>query len=79
MAHDDGSSEDITEAVDSIENALRGVANAITDVDAIPGPSPGGGRVGCLTEACMGITNGLFAIASSIDELVGVIREGRDE
>ena len=64
----DSEPQTITEAVGYIKNGLYAVATAISG-DAAPGRDAADGHVGCLTEAVMGITAGLFAISKSISDL----------
>lgn len=61
---------------DSIYEAARLIANAITPVDALPAIDESGGRVGSLTEAIIGLTaafhgirHSLGAIAESLDSI----------
>ena len=49
------------------------VANAITTNSAAPGEDALGGQVSCLTEAVMGITNGLKAVADAIEHLAEAV------
>lgn len=53
---------------EAMVRALRTIALALYDDAASPGTDESGGRVGCVTEALMGVTAGLFAIASAIRE-----------
>lgn len=54
------------------DDAIRTIATAITD-NAAPGHDAAGGTVLCLTEAVMGVTAGLFAIAGSLEKIAEVI------
>ena len=65
------------QAIEDIEAAIRRLASAITPV-AVPGTDAGGGTVESLTEAVMGVTAGLFAIAGAIESVAEVLRD-RDE
>lgn len=56
------------QAVIELNEAIRKVAHAIS-ADAAPGHDASGGTVDSLTEAVMGMTAGLFAIASAIESL----------
>lgn len=51
---------------DEIYDGLKTIANSIT-ANAIPARDESGGVVGSLTEAVMGVTSGLFAIAHAIE------------
>lgn len=51
-----------------MSSELGRVARAIT-ASAVPGRDAAGGRVESLTEAVMGVTAGLMAIAAAIDRL----------
>ncbi len=66
--------DDLGEAI--VEGSRR-IASAIT-ANAVPGRDEAGGYVGSLTEAIMGVTAGLVAIAKAIEELAEAMRE-RDE
>lgn len=59
----------IKEENEELCRSLYLIANAISSVDAIRGEDAAGGRVGCLTEAGMGITAGLVRIANAVEEL----------
>ena len=63
--------------VDVVDRAGRGIHRLAESIkpDAAPGRDAGGGQVGSLTEAAMGITSGLFRIAESIESLADAIRE----
>lgn len=58
----------------AIASGLQAVANAVTPLGDAPGQDAGGGYVGSLTEAVMGISGGLFAIAGAIERLADAIR-----
>jgi hypothetical protein len=62
--------EDLT----SIEDSIRAVARAITS-DAVPNRDAAGGYVASLTEAVMGMTGALMAVAQSIGDLAEAVRE----
>lgn len=55
--------------------AVRMVASAITPRGALPGTDSSGGHITSLTEAVMGITAGLFEVASAIRDLAEAVRE----
>lgn len=63
------------ELEDVVEQLGRRVAHAITPGDAMPGQDAMGVSVSSLTEAVMGLTAGLLAIAHAIDALAEAIRE----
>ena len=65
--------EDLGEVAD----ALRSVANAITDQGTFGGTDASGGHVRCLTEAVMGVTAGLVQIAEAIENLADVMATSR--
>lgn len=52
---------------DEVISAINNLAHAIA-ADAMPGKDASGGTVASLTEAIMGVTAGLFAIADAIRE-----------
>jgi hypothetical protein len=53
--------------------ALGQIANAITPANTSPGPDANGGFVASLTEAVMGCSSGLAAIANAINRLADVV------
>lgn len=65
--------EDFEEAK-LLASRISKVANAITE-PAAPGHDATGGRVGCLTEAVMGMTAALMAISNSLDGIAEAIRD----
>lgn len=60
---------EIEEAVQFIGDRIMALAKAVYPIGAIPATDGSGGVVHSLTEAVMGVTAGLFAIASAIDGL----------
>lgn len=56
------------DATEEVVGAIRHAADAITPV-AVPGTDASGGCVSSLTEAVMGITAGLHAIAAALTGL----------
>ncbi len=58
--------------MDELIRAYYSVANSIKDQSAERGRDASGGAVGCLTEAVMGVTAGLMAIASAINRLAEI-------
>ena len=65
----------ITDVIADLAKATRTVADAIKPTAVAPGEDASGTTVDSLTEAVMGITSGLYAIASSIGDLADAIRE----
>jgi hypothetical protein len=63
----------LVDVVDDLHRSVRAVAHAITPV-AAPGHDPDGGVVTSLTEAVMGISFGLRAIAEAIADLADAVR-----
>jgi hypothetical protein len=61
------------EALPLIASGLQGLANAITPSGVAPAPDANGGFVASLTEAVMGCSAGLAAIANAIDRLACAI------
>lgn len=73
-------SNEYANVVDVINEAARGafaIANAITPRGAAAGTDANGGHVESLTEAVMGMTAGLHAIADALREVAGAI-EGHE-
>jgi hypothetical protein len=64
-------------AVDDLAREVGKIADAITPTHVAPGQDENGGHVGCLTEAVMGVTGGLMAIASAIQELAEAVGNSR--
>jgi hypothetical protein len=58
--------------MDELIRAYYSVANSIAPTDGSTGKDAAGGTVGCLTEAVMGVTAGLMAIAAAINHLAEV-------
>lgn len=50
------------------------IANAISPLNTSRGTDAAGGSVNSLTEAVMGITNGLCKVADSISDLADAVR-----
>lgn len=65
------------ESDELIGNGLRKIANAITPDSAYPATDAAGGYVGSLTEAVIGMTAGLVAIATAIHDLADAVRENK--
>ena len=51
----------------NIADNIHKLAHAITTQNTLPGTDAAGGSVDSLTEAVMGVTAGLLAIATAID------------
>lgn len=58
-----------------VANALYNLRASIADPNVEGGKDAAGGYVNCLTEAVMGNTAGLMAIANAISDLAEAIRE----
>ena len=56
---------------------LGKIADAITPFSGCHGTDAAGGTVGSLTEAVMGVTAGLVAIATAIHDLADAVRENK--
>ena len=54
---------------------LGKIAESITPMSAVPLETPGGGRVGSLTEAVVYVAENLKRIADSIGDLAEAVRE----
>ena len=68
----------VTDAtLEQTNRALHAVANAITPIDAGVTQDESGGFVASMTEATMGMTAGLFAIARALDNLADAVRESK--
>ena len=59
----------VVDVIDALARAVRLNASAITPLDTGPGTDSAGGTITSLTEAVMGVTAGLFEIASAIEHL----------
>lgn len=57
-----------SDQIEKICIELARLANAITPIHSLPGTDEAGGRISSLTEAVMGITAGLYAVAAAIRE-----------
>jgi hypothetical protein len=64
----------VVDVIDNLAHSVRRVANAITPLGA-SGTDASGGNVSTLTEAVMGVTAGLHAIAEAIGGLASAVRE----
>jgi hypothetical protein len=65
---------DVLDVIDSVKDASRRIANAIS-ADAAPGHDAAGGMVSSLTEALMGLTSAGMAIAEAINNVAEAMRE----
>ena len=63
------------ELIEAVRYAGRQVADSITDMNASPGHDAMGGSVRCLTEAMIGVSNSLAAIAGAIKDLADAVRD----
>lgn len=61
--------------LEPVADAIRTLANALTPTGAVAGHDASGGYVRSVTEAVMGITSGLYAIASSIERLGDAVQD----
>ena len=68
-----GEQANIVDAVANVAQALRGVERAITPSGLLPGDTPDGGHVECLTEAVLSISYGLHAVSSSLQTIADAI------
>lgn len=60
-------------ALPDIAAGIQSLANAITPIGAAPAPDANGGFVASLTEAVMGCSSGLVAIANAINRLADAV------
>jgi len=67
--------ETTDDMLNEIARNIGCVAGAITPHDTVPGHDAAGGTVASLTEAVMGNTAGLMAIAQAIETLAEAVRE----
>ena len=65
----------IVEVMDRTAYNLGRIAESITPMSAVPLETPGGGRVGSLTEAVVYVAENLKMIADSIGDLAEAVRE----
>ena len=72
---EDGNFNDV---VANIANAVESLSASITPTIALGNTDAGGGYVSSLTEAVMGTTAGLFAIANAIGDLAEAVRERKE-
>lgn len=71
--------EEIDQICSVVSAGMRQVADSIYPSGVFPGSDPGGGHVASLTEAVMGNTAGLFAIAEALDNVAQAIRDFSDD
>jgi hypothetical protein len=67
----------VVDVIDHLSRSARRIADAITP-NITGGKDEAGGHVESLTEAVMGMTNGLCRIASSIESLAEAVRGSED-
>lgn len=61
----------VVDTLAELARATRSISDSITPSDAMPSQDANGGTVASLTEAVMGVTAGLFAIAEAINRVAG--------
>ena len=64
----------VVDVLSSLSRSTRQIANAITPMGVAGGSDGCGNHVESLTEAVMGITDGLIRVADSISELAEAVR-----
>ena len=64
----------VVDVIDHLALRLGAVASSITPTNVSAGTDANGGHVESLTEAVMGMTAGLIAIAGAIDNLADAVR-----
>ncbi len=64
--------QNLVEVIDDLANQAKQIAHAIT-APAAPGRDAAGGTVTSLTEAVMGVTDGLVKIADAINSLAEAV------
>lgn len=69
-----GEAANVVDVIGRLAHETHRVATAIL-ANAAPGHDAAGGRVESLTEAVMGITAGLVAIAAAINHLAEAVRD----
>lgn len=69
-----GETANVVDVLANLGSASRRIADAIAPI-AVPGTDASGGSVSSLTEAAMGITAGLHAVAESLDGIAAAIRD----
>lgn len=70
-----GEHANVVDVIDSAASNLLALTRAITPLDAVAMQTPGGGRVGSLTEAVIYVAESLGRIASAISELSDAVRD----
>lgn len=66
--------KDLSEQVEAMSDAINRVSDSIRPHNSVPSTDASGNRVDSLTEAVIGITAGLFAMAKAIDNLADAVR-----
>jgi hypothetical protein len=69
----------LPQALPELIREIGNIANAITPNGAAPAPDANGGFVASLTEAVMGCSSGLAAIANAIDRLASAVEAHGDQ
>ena len=64
----------VVDGLFAVSRSVRGVALAIFP-DALPAADPTGGHVASLSEAVMGITNGLVRVADALQQIAQAIND----
>ena len=67
----------LVDVVAGLSQSAQNIANAIKPHGAADGRDAAGGSVSSLTESVMGVTAGLFSIASAIELLAAAVHESR--
>lgn len=67
----------VTDTIQHVANALRSISRAITADKTSGEDAATGGDVDSLTEAVMGITAGLYNVASAISKLASAVRDNQ--
>lgn len=67
----------VVDVIYSMACAVRGVGKAITPPNALDGMDAAGGSVSSLTEAVMGNTAGMMAIAEALNNVANAIQRSK--
>lgn len=70
-----GNPSNMNDVVRELSGSVEKIARAIVPDNALPGHDAAGGTICSLTESVMGVTAGLYAIASAISDLAEAIRD----
>ncbi len=79
MEDSNGETANVVDVGDRMAWALEGIANAITPRNVAAGHDAYDGHITSLTEALMGITEGLSAIAAAIEIHAEAVHESKGE